>query len=389
MCTMALRLLMGTQPRVSTPGRPWRAAAILLALAAGVACGGTANNAAGHSPSSFPGSPTPNASPTAQASSTAGPQPVTGAYGVLVSSQSASSYTVALVAVDGKVAASGETSTPPGVSCANAAGAPVPEPVSTSNSRAYFMDAQGVVRFIAPNGDAGSATTVPAGTASRRSMFAVSPDDQRVAVVVVDYNASGAATKLYVEDLNGGGHHVDLFSETGARTLWPIGWHGTNNLVVAVAPSCTQGGGPFCCGAREFHVIDPSTASRRFTLGDYAACPIVGSASPAGVVCWDGSQSKVLSWTAGTVRTFAVSGAEFQHLSPDGSRVALVNDNGTGVQGTSISMPGMFACTWLDDTHVLSGGDPQHQPRLANVANGSMVPVAAQGDCAGRLPGGL
>ena len=52
-------------------------------------------------------------------------------------------------------------------------------------------------------------------------------------------------------------------------------------------------------------------------------------------------------------------------------------------------MPGMFACTWLDDTHVLSGGDPQHQPRLANVANGSMVPVAAQGDCAGRLPGGL
>src|SRR2546430_17398464 len=29
------------------------------------------------------------------------------------------------------------------ISCANAAGAPVPEPVSTSNSRAYFMDAQG------------------------------------------------------------------------------------------------------------------------------------------------------------------------------------------------------------------------------------------------------
>jgi len=124
-------------------------------------------------------------------------------------------------------------------------------------------------------------------------------------------------------------------------------------------------------------------------VGDYAGCPIVGSASPAGVVCWDGSQSKVLNWTAGTVRTFPVSGAEFQHLSPDGSRVALVNDNGTGVQGTSISMPGMFACTWVDDTHVLSGGDPQHQPRLANVANGSMVPVAAQGDCGGRLPGGL
>jgi len=386
---MALRLLMGTQPRVSTPGRPWRAAAILLALAAGVACGGTANNAAGHSPSSLPGSPTPNTSPTAQASSTAGPQPVTGAYGVLVSSQSASSYTVALVAVDGKVAASGETSTPAGVSCANAAGAPVPEPVSTSNSRAYFMDAQGVVRFIAPNGDAGSATTVPAGTASRRSMFAVSPDDQRIAVVVVDYNASGAATKLYVEDLNGGGHRVDLFSETGARTLWPIGWHGTNNLVVAVAPSCTQGGGPFCCGPQELHVVDPATAARRFTLGDVTSCPIVGSASPAGVICWDGTQSKVLNWTAGNIRGYPQQGPALQFLSPNGNLVAVVTNGGTTMRGSSAAFTSLFACGWIDDTHILAGGDSQHQPRVADTSTGNQIPIPAQGDCAGRLPGGL
>ena len=53
------------------------------------------------------------------------------------------------------------------------------------------------------------------------------------------------------------------------------------------------------------------------------------------------------------------------------------------------SIAGMFACTWIDDTHVLSGGDAQHQPRVAQVTSGGMVPVAAQGDCAGRLPGGL
>ena len=362
---------------------------MLLALATAAACGGGPNSAAGHSPSPLAGSPTPNASATSQTGSTPAPQPVTGAYGVLVSSQSASSYTVALVAVDGKVAASAETSTPAVVSCANAAGAPVPEPVSTSNSRAYYMDAQGVVRFIAPNGDAGRATTVPAGTASRRSMFAVSPDDQRIAVIVNDYTTSGASTRLYVEDLNGGGSHLDIYNRTGARTLWPIGWHGINNLVVAVVPSCTQGGGPFCCGIQELHVIDPASATRRFTIGDLTACPIVGPASPAGDICWDGAQSKVLNWTAGTVRSFAVPGPEFQLLSPDGTRVALVDNSGTSIQGTSVSMAGMFACTWVDDTHVLSGGDPQHQPRLANVANGSMVPVAAQGDCAGRLPGGL
>jgi hypothetical protein len=220
-------------------------------------------------------------------------------------------------------------------------------------------------------------------------MFAVSPDDQRIAVVVDDYTAGGASTRLYVEDLNGGGNHLDLFSENGARTLWPVGWHGTNNLVLGVVPSCTQGGGPFCCGVQELHVVDPATATRRFTLGGAITCPIVGAPSPAGVVCWDGSQSKVLNWTAGTVRTYPVPGPEFQDLSPDGSHVALVDNNGTSIQGTNISMPGMLACTWLDDSHLLSGGDPQHQPRIGNIANASMVPVAAQGDCGGRLPGGL
>ena len=135
-------------------------------------------------------------------------------------------------------------------------------------------------------------------------MFAVSPDDQRIAVIVNDYTTSGASTRLYVEDLNGGGSHLDIYNRTGARTLWPIGWHGINNLVVAVVPSCTQGGGPFCCGIQELHVIDPASATRRFTIGDLTACPIVGPASPAGDICWDGAQSKVLNWTAGTVRSF-------------------------------------------------------------------------------------
>jgi hypothetical protein len=309
----------------------------------------------------------------------------------LVGSQVASSYSISLVGVDGKVAASAEATTPVVVSCANAAGAPVPLPVSTSNSRAYYMDAQGVIRFIAPNGDAGRATTVPAGTASRRSMFAVSPDDQRIAVVVNDYTANGASTRLYVEDLNGGGNHLDTYSRTGARTLWPIGWRGINNLVVAVVPSCTQGGGPFCCGMQELHVIDPDTATRRFTLGNLDTCPISGSPSPAGATCESRTvwEATVLNWTAGTIRKLALNGPTFTYLSPNGSMVAIVDQTGTSFTIGAATIPGMFACTWIDDAHVLSGGDPQHQPRVATVTTGAMVPVAAQGDCGGRLPGGL
>jgi hypothetical protein len=374
-----------------TPGRlstPLGAAGSVL-LAATVACGGT-NPSAGHSPSS-----TAQASASSQVSApaptpSAAPQPLTGAYGLLVSIASAGGpYTVSLVGIDGKVAASGQASAPATVSCASAAGAPVPLPVSTSDTRAYFMDAAGTIRFLAPNGDTGHATAVPAGTGTRRSMFAVSPDDKRIAVVVADYTTNGASTKLYVEDLNGGGNHLDLFSESGARTLWPVGWHGTNNLVLAVVPSCTQGGGPFCCGMQELHVVDPATATRRFTVGGVTTCPIVGSPSPSGAICWDGTQSKVMSWSAATVKTYPVQGPELQYLSPSGGQIALVDNTGTSLQGTNIAIAGLFACAWIDDAHLLAGGDSQHQPRVANVTTSAVVPVPAQGDCGGRLPGGL
>ncbi|HUE67140.1 MAG TPA: hypothetical protein VMP38_03080, partial [Candidatus Acidoferrum sp.] len=69
--------------------------------------------------------------------------------------------------------------------------------------------------------------------------------------------------------------------------------------------------------------------------------------------------------------------------------VAFVDNNGTSFTIGAPTIAGMFACTWIDDNHVLSGGDAQHQPRVANTTTSAMVPVAAQGDCGGRLPGGL
>ena len=315
---------------------------------------------------------------------------VTSAFAVLVSPLSTTSYTVSLVGIEGRVVASQLASTPGAVNCANAAAAVVPTPVSTSDTRVYFMDAQGIVRFLAPNGDTGRATTVPIG-AAQRSMFAVSPDDQRIAVVVDDFTSSGATTRLYVEDLNGGGNHVDVFSESGAYTLWPTGWHGTNNLVVAKVPACTQGGGPFSAGPQEFHVVDPRTALRRFTVGG-PTCVIAGPPSPAGAVCEDTAalaQANVVSWTGTTSRSLTIAGPTLAYLSPNGSQVALVGSAGTVIQESSRQFAGMQACGWIDDTHVFSGGDTQLQPRVGDVTSGNVVPIAAQGDCAGRIPGGL
>jgi hypothetical protein len=390
---MALLSQMGTLPYVSASRK---AAATIAFAALAAACGGQSpSSVASHSPTPAQSSPSQqaSASPNAQPNPTIpSPQPVTGAYAVLVGNQAASTYAVSLVGADGKVVASGDASTPAQVNCANAAAAVVSLPVSTSNSRLYFMDAQGVVRFLGPGGDTGRATTVPAGTASRRSMFTVSPDDQRIAVIVDDFNSTGASTRLYVEDLNGGGNHLDLFSESGAYTLWPIGWHGTNNLVVAKVPSCTQGGGPFCCGPLELHVIDPATATRRFTLGNSSSCVIAGSPSPAGVVCENEptfTSGAILNWTAGTVRTLAFNGPAFSYLSPGGGMVAFVDNSGTTYTIGAGAMPGFFACGWIDEDHVFSGGDAQHQPRVVAPVSNTIVPIAAQGDCGGRIPGGL
>jgi hypothetical protein len=263
--------------------------------------------------------------------------------------------------------------------------------LSTSNTRAYYMDAQGVIHFLAPNGDSGQATKVPASTASSRSMFAVSADDEKIAVVVATFSSAGAKTRLYVEDLNGSGHHVELFTQTGLTTLWPVGWRGSTALVLAKVNSCTQGGGPFCCSPIELHVVDPATATRRFTMGS-TSCHVAGAATAAGVMCIDTAtlaKASLVDWTGFTRRTVPAAGPVLAFVSPNGASIALVDNNGTTIAGTNVSMADLFACVWLDDTHLLSGGDPQHQPRIGDIADGSMVPVAAQGDCAGRLPGGL
>ncbi|HXD80065.1 MAG TPA: hypothetical protein VNU27_00695 [Candidatus Acidoferrum sp.] len=310
---------------------------------------------------------------------------------MLISPLSSASYTVSLVGIDGRVVASQVASTPGTVTCAGQAAGVVPPPVSTSNSRVYFMDALGVVRYLAPDGDAGQVITLPIGPA-RRSLFAVSPDDALMAVVVIDFIAGGANTSLYMYQLQPGGAQLLLFRQTGSYILWPTGWHGTTSLVLAKVPSCTQGGGPLCCGPQEFHVVDPKTAVRRFTVGG-AACVITGPPSPAGAVCEDTTayaQANVLDWTGATVHSYPVTGPTPAYLSPDGTLLAVPSNTAP----TTLLIPtnaalNLNACGWIDNTHVLSGGDAQHQPSVGDVTDGQVVPVAALGDCAGRIPGGL
>jgi hypothetical protein len=362
-----------------------RVLSYVVAILLLAACG-SPSTAAHHSPSA---SPTIATSPSPSVPPQASPTPIVGGYGVLVTQGNVDTYGVTLVGIDGKVVSSASPSSPTQVTCADGSAALLPLPVSTSGTRVYFLDAQGNVTFLTPNGETGHATRVPVGGQSR-SMFAVSTDDQRIAVVQETLTASGATTVLYVEDLNGGTNHVKLFSETGAYTLWPIGWHGTNNLVVAKVAACGRGGQPFCCGPLELHVVDPNTGVRLFTLGG-PTCVIAGPPSPAGAVCENAnvfSKASVLSWTGASVQSIPVQGPLMAYLSPDGTAVAIVDANSTTFAGVKQTLE-LFACGWIDGTHVLAGGDTQQQARVGDVASGNIIPVPAQGTCGGRIPGGL
>jgi hypothetical protein len=359
--------------------------ALLLAGACSLPGSGTAQ------PSAHSASSSPTSSPSASPAQSPSPGPVASSFGVLVSPSNSTSYTVSLVGIDGRVVASQQASTPGSDTCGGTAAGVVPPPVSTSNTRVYFMDALGVVRYLAPNGDAGQSVTLPIGPA-RRSLFAVSPDDALMAVVVLDFVAGGATSTLYMYQLQPGGAQLLLFSQSGGYTLWPTGWHGTTSLVLAKVPSCTQGGGPLCCGPQELHVVDPKTAVRRFTVGG-PTCVLAGSPSPAGAICEDTngySQVRVLDWTGATLHSYAVVGPAPALLSPDGTLVAVASETAptTTLLPTNAAAD-LAACGWIDNTHLLSGGDVQHQPSVADITSGQVVPVAAQGNCAGRIPGGL
>ena len=81
----------------------------------------------------------------------------------------------------------------------------------------YFPDGLTTLRFLAADGSTGIATSLPNLAGRARSIFAVSPDDKRIAVSVFDWSTRPMKMRIYVEDLAGGGHTVEIFSSASPR----------------------------------------------------------------------------------------------------------------------------------------------------------------------------
>jgi hypothetical protein len=240
---------------------------------------------------------------------------------------------------------------------------------SATRTRLYYLNGGSEVRFLAPDGATGTVTRIAVG-ASEQAGFAVSPDDASIAVAVFSYALSGAPAsatytgmRLYVEDLQGGGHHVDIFSSTTVAEF-PVGW--TNGrLILAVSHSaCCRADSINPYDATSYHVVDPATGTRVASLCDVGDGP-EGPIEPAGVAC-SKLEPEYLHWDGSHFIPPAAVPNPSQYLnalSADGTRVAVGQPDFSGL-GISIWLFGPggraeallqsgYVLGWLDDHHIV------------------------------------
>jgi hypothetical protein len=368
-----------------------RFTALVAVSMAMLACGGNTPSGATN--------PTQSAGAHASASSTPAPGTLGGTYGLLIVGGALN-----LIKPDGSIGATAPI-TLQGLDCSSQHDAVNLEPpVSATSDQVYFRDGA-KIRMVTPPSGAVDVTTVP-NSSSVVSFFSVSPDDQRIAVVVMDVSgASAISLRLYVEDLHGGGHHLDIYSTSVTRsktatTLWPMGWH-QGLLVLAVVQACTFE--PVGLFPSEWHVSNATTAVRVYTITGIN-CQLGNEPSPAGVGCAASNGTTTLyDWTN---KVLAVTGPGTQFsgldtgLSPKGQSIFFAT---TGLAppatrlvqlgpGPYATVQGHSACAWIDEDHLLSPDAvirfPAETPGNVQV-NATVTALGQAGVCAGRFPGDL
>jgi hypothetical protein len=332
--------------------------------------------------------------------------PTTGSYGILL----AGGF-VDLIRPDGAIVGSVPFTASSVRFCSSSQdGAMQPPPVSASNDHVYFRDGDTNIRSMALPAGATDVTTVPGGPTTV-SFFSVSPDDQRIAVVVEDLSAATTISlRLYVEDLVGHGHHADIYTTTQPKgklgtTLWPMGWH-QGTLVLAVVVACTFE--PAGLSPSSWHVSNPTTAVRIATISQNN-CILSLWPSPAGVGCVDpNGVAPMYDWTGKVVSVGGPGVTGFGYagsaLSPAGSSILFSIRPGIGAPapatrivqlgpGPYSTVQGHSACLWIDEDHLLAPDAviqfPAETPGNVQV-NATVTPInGGGGQCAGRFPGGL
>lgn len=338
---------------------------------------------------------------TTSPSAATSPEPRAPSSAVLIDlTSSASSYSIALVDTDG-----GISRTITGLKRTHLAthdGTAIQLPyVSTTKSSLYYLDGDSVVHGFRINSvpPADIALDVPTGS---EAAFAISPDDSRIAVSVLDFTVKPVHVTLYTDSLTGG--HRRVIYQSTSNYVWPVAWH--SGLIVlahaygpyeeSIAPAAPARGNPY--SAISYHLVDPTDASRKVLMG---SCTVSGPLSPAGSGCIQGGsidwQGNTADWSTDDWGTRSSAAA----LSPDGQWMAAANPNNPSEMalwrsdGTILkSIPGAGLhdwAGWIDDQTLVVGSEgPDWQPQVSNpFAGGNANVVAARGFFAAVFPTNL
>jgi len=367
-------------------------------------------------------SPAATASTSVTASATA-PTASVQSLGILVgfvngTGPQSAGYDLALVAPDGKVVAKAHAavraSIGTGGTGGGAAAYDLPE-VSASSTTVYYLDGDSNVRYLNSDGSSGQVTTVP-GTKMVHAAFAVTPDNRRIAVSLLNYAVSPPSLRLYVQDLHGGANHVEIFSSQHAW-VWPVGWHAGKLVLAATSsPPFSQQGlvwNPY--SAPEYHVVDPADATRLATIGSgdfQTGCQPSGTLTAAGTACYHRTATaggagyfSTLDW-GGRLGSLRVQSDAWgtAAVAPTGDSLTGCCDSGgtawiDGAGGRFTTQVHASVQDWpcfIDDANILFGflypAANQH-PQIINARRNmdGMVPiqVPATGFCAGVFPAAL
>jgi hypothetical protein len=287
--------------------------------------------------------------------------------------------------------------------------------VSASNTRVYYLDGDQQVRWVKPDGTLGNSVTIPGAGPQVHAAFAVSLNDTRMAVSLLDYSVSPVALTLYVQDIGTGSRAVIFTSTT--KYVWPVGWRNGQLVVAYIGPNAvpfkskaimytnrdliSYPYGPNPYGGINVHVISPETAVRSAIVGGGGNSGLLTAAGSAvvqgGTVDWSGQYGTYADAAYGSISSAA-------SLSPDGHKIvaccwptpaaagqlAVWFPDGTSkpiqAAGTSGDWEG-----WFDNTHFVTGFYQRTDgtSSLVDIESGTVIPVDVHGIVAAMLPGGF
>jgi hypothetical protein len=342
-------------------------------------------------------------------------------------------HTVTVVALDGgatRVVASvtldRRAELPPPTRCGPMSCPPWLEPpyVSTSKDRIYVLAGDSTIRQIGLNGTSRTVMSLQV-PPKMRAAFAVSPDNRKVAVALIDFGGT-TGDQLYVEPVGGGQRTILTTSST--NNYWPIGWR--DGKVVLATGSTYLPGIPNPYSALAYALLDPIAGAQPKLISTHDCIPI-GLISAAGTACFDSGASRCneregwtgynacywrVDWT-GRQTTFSLphvmrAGPMFGDaaaLSPDGqsiitSRMFFATVLGgkaccsqlAPVQGDALADRDVG---WIDSTHIawsFANHDGTSGRGIIDLASGSpgatnaaIIGPTVSGHLVATLPGGL